>query len=204
VIVTAHQPNWLPGVSVAEKVRASDAVVWLDEVQFTHGGWSNRNRMPDGSWLTVPIDRGTDMAPFNRVRISEHRDWRRRAAKTLHHHYGAASADVCAELARPYRLLIGLNLACLRVVLGGLGAAWHFQSHLDGGHSVMAVSDDLEELVPISERLALMTAEVGGTVYLSGASGRHYLDESPFRELGLTVEYFDWSGPNECSMSLLV
>jgi hypothetical protein len=200
VIVTAHQPNFLPGLSVAEKVRAADAVVWLDEVQYTHGGWTNRNRMPDGSWLTVPVERATDMAPMNRVRISEHRRWRVRAAATLRQHFGPAADPYAAEVLRPYRLLVGLNLALLRLLLDGV-PTWHFQSHLDGGRAQVAVSEDRQELRPISVRLAMMVAELGGTEYLSGASGHRYLDERPFEELGVAVRYWEHEGPNPCALA---
>ncbi len=203
MIVTCHQPNYLPGLSVIEKVRSSHAVIWLDEVQYSHDGWSNRNRMPDGSWLTVPVDRDTDMAAFNRVRVSEHDNWRVNHAKTLSRHYGFAAAPICEEILRPYRLLVGLNLACLRVLLERCPAAWHFQSHLDGGRPLPIVSDDAADLTDISGRLAAMVAEIGGTTYLSGQSGRNYLDERPFHARGIHVAYFDWPGPNPCALERL-
>lgn len=208
-VVTAHQPNYLPGLSVVEKVRSSDMVIWLDEVQYSHGGWTNRNRMPDGSWLTVPVERSTDMAAMNRVRISEHGNWRAKHRRALDLHYGDPDGRsfypsvvdaIRAEVSRPYRLLVGLNLACLRAILDGCDTAWHFQSHLDGGHAAVAVSDDVVDLRPISARIAAMVAELGGTTYLSGPSGRDYLDERPFRERGIAVEYFRWDGPNPCAL----
>lgn len=198
-VVTCHQPNFLPGLSVIEKVRLADSVIWLDTAAFSHGGFTNRNRLPDGSWLTVPIDRGTDMAAMNRVRISEHDNWRRVHCKALRQQFGPATAPFCDEIQRPYKLLVGLNLACLRIILEGSDTVWHFQSHLDGGNAINMVSEDHEELKPISERLALMVAELGGTTYLSGPSGRDYLDETPFRDLGIEVDYFQWAGPNTCS-----
>lgn len=201
--VTAHTPNYLPGLNVTEKVRVADAVVWLDEVQYSHGGWSNRNRMPDGSWLTVPVERATDMAAFNHVRISEHGDWRCKHLRTLIQHYGPVPA-LTEEILRPYRLLVGLNLALLRVLLTSCDTAWHFQSHLDGGRMMVAVSDDRQELAPISERLAMMAAELGGDTYLSGPSGFRYLDEQPFAERGIAVEYWDYHGPNDCAVSQFV
>jgi hypothetical protein len=203
-VVTCHQPNYIPGMSVIGKIEAADAVVWLDAVQYSHDGWSNRNRMPDGSWLTVPVERATDMAAFNRVRVSEHGRWRRKHRAALRQHYGwEPVAELCEEIARPYRLLVGLNLALLRILLRGCDAAWHFQSHLDGGHATVAVSDDRRELAPISSRLAMMVAELGGDVYLSGPSGRRYLDERPFRERGIAVRYFAWDGGNPCAVARL-
>lgn len=207
MIVTAHQPNFLPGASVIQKVLASDAVIWLDEVQYSKGGWTNRNRV-GGSWVTVPVDRATDGGAINRVRIAEHAGWREKAIRTLRQHYGAAT-QIEEALSRPYRLLVGLNVALLRLILDNLtpvynpGPLWAFQSHLDGGHAVTAVADDAPALRPISERLALMVAELGGHVYLSGPSGRHYLDETPFAERGIEVSYWRHEGPNPCALELL-
>lgn len=186
-----------------EKCRSADAVILLDTVQYSHGGWSNRNKMPDGSWLTVPVCRDTDMARFNEVRISEHGDWRTRHIRTLHQHYGHAEMieRVCDEISRPYGLLIGLNLAIWRLLLDE--THFQFQSHLDGGNAVTAVSEEPPALLPISERLAMMVTEVGGDTYLSGPSGRHYLSEMPFLERGINVEYFEWDGPNPCSLATI-
>jgi len=205
MIVTAHQPNYIPGLSVIEKVAAADAVIWLDEVQYEKGGWTNRNRMPDRSWLTVPVARVTDGEAMNRVRIGEEKGWREKHAAALERFYGPAAQPLIEEILRPYRLLIGLNLALLRVLLEGsrAGASWHFQSHLDGGRPPVVVSMDPEELKLSSLRLALMTAELGGDTYLSGSSGRAYLDEQPFHDLGIEVDYFDWRGRNHCSACLL-
>lgn len=203
--VAAHQPNFLPGVSVISKIAAADMVLWLDEVQFTKNGWTNRNQMPDGSWLTVPVERSTDGLPMNRVRIAQ-RHWYPKAERTLRQHYRNADwlPHVERILERPYRTLIGLNLALLRLILDRAGGPeWVFQSHLDGGRSVLAVSDNPAELIPISERLAMMVAEVGGTVYLSGPSGRNYLDETPFHQRGIRVDYYRHDGPNQCALSLL-
>ena len=209
MIVTAHQPNFLPGASVLSKAMASDTIIWLDEVQYSKNGWTNRNRMPDGSWLTVPIEKATDGEPINRVRIAEGAcRWRFKAVATLDQHYRGGDCwlgEMAAEITRPYRLLIALNLALLRIVFDELGerTPWVFQSHLDGGHAVKAVSREPADLAPISERLAMMVEEVGGSVYLSGPSGRNYLDETPFHERGLDVAYWKHEGPNPCALELL-
>lgn len=205
MIITAHQPNLLPGASILTKLQASEQVIWLDEVQYTKGGWTNRNKMPDGSWLTIPVDKATDGYPINRVRIAQEA-WRGKTIRTLEQHYHAYPwcERLVATIRRNYGLLCGLNLALMRVVQDELGGPeWVFQSHLDGGHAVVAVSDSAECLLPISERLAMMVQEVGGSVYLSGPSGRHYLDECPFAERQIEVRYWQHSGPNPCALDYL-
>lgn len=208
MIVCAHQSNFLPGLSVVKKISQADAVIWLDEVQYSKGGWTNRNKLPSGAWLTVPVEKATDGLPINRVRISPHEIWRHHHCKALRQEYGTGPLveELCAEIERPYGLLVGLNLALLEPLLveAGACARWHFQSHLDGGRAVNAVSEEAVELKPISERLAMMVAELGGDTYLSGPSGFRYLDESPFRERGIEVRYFEFSGPNPSIVAELV
>lgn len=205
--ITFHQPNLLPGASVISKVLDSDAVVWMDTVQWTKGGYTNRNRLPDGRWVTVPVAHGSSFAPINRVRIGQPRgDWRDQVAAQLRGAWPGDTTDrVCREIGRGYPLLVGLNAAILRVLLDALRyqGEQHWQSHLDEGHAVQAVSDERSTLAPISERIARMVAALGGTVYVSGPSGRNYLDEMPFRERGVTVEYWRHEGPNPCALELV-
>lgn len=207
MIVTAHQPNFLPGASVFSKIQAADAVIWLDEVQYTKGGWTNRNRDPDGRWLTVPVERHCAFKPINRVQIGEpHKDWRKTLVKRLFDVWPSdLTLRVCGEISRPYRLLVGLTTATNELLRQALAPQCLpvFQSHLLGGHSVPAVADTARALKPISHQLAAMVAELGGTLYLSGPSGRSYLDERPFAERGIEVDYWRHEGPNPCSLQLV-
>lgn len=204
--VTFHQANFLPGASVVSKVLASDAVVWMDTVQYTKGGFTNRNRLPDGGWVTVPVAHGSSFAPINQVRVGHPRgDWRHFAIRKLRDAWpGETTERVCAHVGRGYPLLVGLNAAILGVMLDELGyrGEQHWQSHLDAGHAVAAVSDERAVLAPISERIAVIVAGLGGTVYVSGPSGRRYLDERPFLEREINVEYWRHEGPNPCALEL--
>lgn len=207
MICTFHQPNFIPGWSVMSKCLAADCIVHMDTVQFTKGGYTNRNRLPDGSWLTVPIAHGSSFAPINRVRIGKPKgEWRHDAVAKLRQAWpGDTTERVCREILRGYPLLVGLNAAILQVLLRDLGyqGEQHWQSHLDEGHALVAVSEDRPQLAPISERIAQMVASLGGTVYLSGPSGYRYLDETPFSDRGITVRYWKHEGPNPCSLERL-
>lgn len=189
-VIACHQPNWIPGRSVIEKVKASDAVIWLDDVAYTRGGWTNRNRMPDGSWLTIPLRHSTLDGAIRDVEISYEREWIEKHVKTLRQHYGGAAEPIVAELEQRPRKLCTLNLACLRVLLPD--AHGYLQSQIAKANAL------------ISDSLAAMVAEVGGTMYLSGPSGKAYLDEEPFRQRGIKVEYWHWDGPNPCALETLV
>jgi len=112
------------------------------------------------------------------------------------------------QIRRPYGLLVGLNAALLRKLLTALNskADWHWQSQLIGGRPLTSIYDDRLESGKrrqISNQLAAMVAEVGGTVYLSGPSGKKYLDETPFEKLNVEVTYYKHEGPNPCALELL-
>lgn len=209
LIVTAHQPNFLPGMSVVSKIRAADFVVWLDTVQYTKGGFTNRNRLPNGSWLTVPLLKHQTFRRINAVQIGSptKTNWREALCQQIRMHWGEGEIveDVCDEIERPRGLLVGLNFALLEIVMREYCGfvKQERQSTLDAGSAVVAESEDPEELLPISDRLAMMVAELGGDIYLSGQSGLNYLNEEPFHERGIEVTYWEHSGQNVCILDTL-
>lgn len=195
MIVTGHQLNLLPGCSVIRKVAASDCVIWMDQMQFRRHSFVNRNELADGTRIVVPVDEHATFSPIAEVRIADPTGrMREKAARTLENRLGDAGEPFAAEFRRPWRLLAGLNARLLDVLLPALGidVMQTRQSYLGTGRY-----DDT------SEGLAEMVAEVGGTTWLSGPSGRNYLDERPFTDRGIAVAYFDFTGPNPSALELL-
>ena len=196
-------------MSVLSKIRASDYVIWLDRVQYTKGGFTNRNRLPNGSWITVPLLKHQTFKRICDVQIGapQKTNWRHALCNNLIMAWGDGEivTDVCAEIMRPRGLLVGLNFALLEIVMDEYCSfvKQERQSTLDSGSAVVAESDDPEELLPISDRLAMMVAELGGDVYLSGQSGLNYLNEEPFKERDIEVAYWEHKGPNPCVLDVL-
>lgn len=198
MIVTGHQINFLPGLSVMQKVDVADVVIWMDRMQYVRHGFVNRNRLEDGSWMTIPVNEHDTFAPINEVRIADP-DFRRRRkiARRLEMLLEEPEPYV-TELLRPWPLLVGLNWALLGPLLADLDV-WtpgYLQSMIDVGHAVPVVSDVEANLRPARERIADMVAAIGGTVWLSGPSGSKYLNERSFHERGIEVRYFKPDLPN--------
>ncbi len=195
-VVTGHQVNFLPGLSVVEKIRSADVCVWMDEMQYERHGFVNRNVLADGTKMTIPVAEHDTYAQINRVRIGDPTGrGREKVARTLEHKFGTAGDRFAEELRRPYRQLVGLNAQLLRLLFEEIGieVEQHYQSHLGAGRYEAT-----------SNGLADMVAELGGTVWLSGSSGRNYLDETPFDERGIEVRYFDWCGESNHSAIELI
>lgn len=98
VIVSGHQPAYLPWLGLLHKASLCDIFVFMDDVQFIDRDFIHRNRVitPDGKtlWLTVPIDRKNSLSnTIKDILISQNSsvgDWQRKHMLTLKTCYSKA------------------------------------------------------------------------------------------------------------------
>ena len=192
--MTIHQPEHLPWLGFFAKVKSSDLALLLDTVPYRHGYFQNRNRLSSrGSlvWLTVPVrHRGHFGAEIRQIRIDDTRPWRRQYLGRLEDALRRASHAEAVLI--PLRRIIEeapaelseLNTRIIRWLCELLGVSTPIRLASEFG-------------VPgrSSELLASLCDAVDGQVYLSGPSGRDYLDLTPFQRLGIAVEYFFFAHP---------
>lgn len=77
--VAVMQPYFLPYLGYWQLLAAVDTFVVYDTVQFSSGGWINRNRVRlDGRvrWLTVPLARAPHRTPIAGRSIADDPGWR--------------------------------------------------------------------------------------------------------------------------------
>ena len=58
MIITIHQPQYLPWLGYLDKIDRADTFVLLDNVQYKKNEWINRNRIKTingPQWITVPV-----------------------------------------------------------------------------------------------------------------------------------------------------
>lgn len=132
MIITTHQPIFLPWPGFFYKAYRADTMVLLDEVQFPLGrSWMNRNRIKceQGElWLRVPVwKKGKGKQIIRNVELCDEIDWRRKHLRGLRHHYAHAPyrEDYLPALesiyARNHQRLMDLNLDLIRFLSGALG-----------------------------------------------------------------------------------
>lgn len=202
MIVTAHQPNYLPGVSVMRKLQAADAVIWLDCVQYSKGGFTNRNRLPDGTWLTVPIVQENCIEKeIRHIEIADFDRWPAKHCRTIKQSYSKAEffekgEGLLSTLGNAWRLgdkLADLNWFCIQQLIAGLDV--EVEQHWQ--HNLLAKGET------ISERIADMVGLLGASTYLSGPSGVRYLDPTVFKRRQIRLEFFEHEGPNPSAIDTL-
>lgn len=200
MIVTSHQPTYLPGVSVLAKIAAADVVIWLDRVRFTMPGWLNRNALPDGTWLTVPVSRPHRRSPV-RDALIEGDEWKHDHARTLVEHYGdAAHFDpiLVNRISIPGswdgEQLIWLNdqVTDRLLELAGIEVERRWQS-------------DYAALGPsLSDTIARMVKDSGGDTYLASPQEAERLDRATFARRGVELQLFTFAGENPSAVDPLM
>lgn len=91
MIVTAHQPSYLPWLGLFHKIALSDYYVFLDIVQYEKNSYINRNKIVcngEPQWLTVPVQHKGhfDMA-INEILINNNVDWRKKHWLSIYFNY---------------------------------------------------------------------------------------------------------------------
>jgi len=193
MIVSVHQPQYLPWLGYFHKIYNSDAFVFLDNVQYKDREYQNRNRIrtrKGWSWLTVPVSHEGSYPNIADVFIDNSQGWRDRHWKTLHMNYAkAGSFDKYADFfegvyKEDWKRLIDLNMHIVRNVNDFLGIKKdiYLESRLD------IKTAQTQRIIDICKALKADT-------YLSGIGGREYLEAELFESSGLRLVYQEFEHP---------
>jgi len=184
MLVTIHQPNYMPWPGFFHKWMTSDVFVILDTVQYHKNEWQNRNRIKTvqgACWLTVPVHYRFPQRIVE-VTIAD-TPWARKHCGTIEQAYAKAPyfdaywPEILRLLQQTWSNLADMNTALIRLLGGFVGcrAPLYRSSEMD-----------VDEEDP-SMRLVRLTRALGGDGYLSGQEGRHYLDTGCFPEHGVDL-----------------
>jgi hypothetical protein len=188
MILTAHQPVYLPWLGLFHKIAIADEFVFFDQVQYVPKDWISRNvvKGPNGDiLLTVPVLR-KDHREKRIVEIEIHNElgWAKKHWMSIRQCYQKAPyfktyADFFeATYQKEWTRLADLNHAMLLWFLETLGIKtpvkragdYDFQGYKSG-----LVLD--------------MCLKLGAQAYIFGALGGDYADEGAFRKAGV-IPYF--------------
>ncbi len=191
MIVSIHQPQFLPYLGFFHKVAHSDLYVVLDDVQFLERGFQHRNliKMQTGKqWLTVPVV-GKHLQRTDEVMIDSSTNWRRKHWAALESNYrpapfwGELSPGLKAILVEGGRTrLAELDMDLMRWAFAALGI-----------EVPIRFSSELGVEGTQTARLVSVCQAVGADVYLSGQGGRQYMELGLFEAAGVEVRFQEYA-----------
>lgn len=200
--VTIHQPEHLVWLGFLDKVSHADKYIILDSVQFRKNYFQNRNRIrthKGWSWVTVPIKQHALSTPIKDVLISYDTQWSRRYLGGITEAYRQTKYfdeffPVLSDIINvQYKTIAELNNALLQFLFHvfGINTPYVYSSEMSAGESG-ATNSDL---------IVALCKEVCATEYLSGPSGRDYLDFASFENAGIQLTFHSFEHPVYSQMS---
>lgn len=194
MIVTIHQPEHLPWLGYFHKMAMADSYVMLDATQYRHQYFQNRNKIignQEPLWVTVPIQKlRSRYGLINEQLIDHSHAWVDKYWKSIeyqyhrHPYFDTYGPEINAILASAPEHLASLNYALI-----------DFFRRAFGIETPLVLASSLGVLGQKTDLIHDLCLKTGATVYLSGPSGRDYLDETPFHRSGLAVWYHEFQHP---------
>lgn len=194
-ITTMHQPNYLPWIGLFSKISRADCLLIYDNAQYEKNSVINRNkiRTTNGSeYLSIPVGKIPTETKISDVLLPENNEWKRQHWRRIHDNYAKAPFfnDYAGFFEGLYKEgLHSLAAANERILLHLL---WCFKIEVD------VIKTSQLNVDPSARKTDLMIAylkSVGSDVYLSGPSGRNYLEKERFATNNIALKYFKFEHP---------
>jgi hypothetical protein len=193
MIVSVHQPQYLPWLGYFDKIDRADVFVLLDTVQYKKNEWQNRNRIKTAQgpqWLTVPV---TYRFPqlICEVGVNGCERWQHRQRQALVTNYRRAPHWESLEgffgdlFSRGWDSVAALNIHVVKRLAAILGITTPI--HVASGLGPLPEEPD--------ERLIALTKRFGAGTYLAGSGGHDYMDLSKYERAGIEVVFQDYRHP---------
>jgi len=200
--VTIHQPNFCPSLSVIAKMKKADTIILYDNCFYTQGKFIERNRFRADNedkwkWVTVPLENKSPKVKIKNLRIVEG-SYDKLVNFFKENFKYALNFDIAFPvLETAFRMHDGFKLSDLNNYIltnilfpyFGVEGLVYSASHLfpDG------VTTGRSTRVQGTDALVSLCAEVKATQYLSGPSGRDYLETEKF---SIPIQYHTWDEPS--------
>jgi hypothetical protein len=193
--VTIHQPNYLPWLGFFSKISHSDCFIIFDNAEYTKNSVTNRNkiRTKDGwGYLTIPIDRKFYGTEIHEVTLPRDKNWMETHWKTIKQNYTKSD-------------FFNLHQDFFESLYhGDFGYLWQINEKVisyllrcfETDVEVIKASElNVDPNLRKTDMLIACLRGVGADIYLSGPSGRDYLDFEKFAQNNIELKFFEFQHP---------
>lgn len=189
MLVSIHQPDYLPYLGYFYKIAKSDIFVFLDDAQFSNDNMHHWNRIKTSQGecrLKIPVkykfgDR------INEVLTKDELLWEKKHLKTIEMNYIKADffneifPQLEALLLSSYDNLATMNIELIQWICLGFGMDAKFIR-----------SSEMNIKASKQQRIIDICISLGCETYLSGNGARAYQSEENFSSNGIKLEYTNY------------
>jgi len=194
MILTAHQPVYLPWLGLFHKIALADKFVFFNEVQYLPKDWMNRNKIKSVSGeilLTVPVLRkGYRDKKTSEIEINNQSNWQEKHLKTIIQNYKKTVffnnyIDFFEEVyTKKWQYLAELNEYMLRWFLKKLEINVEFLKASDFNFNGTK-----------SELVLNMCKKLNASTYIFGKLGEDYAEIKDFEKAEINIIFQDYNHP---------
>jgi hypothetical protein len=184
-IVTIHQPEHFPYLGFFQKMQKADIFVILDNVNFRKNYFQNRNnflnRQGKLEWFTVPVPKDSPNKIIKEVVPADlPPNWRKMLVNKIN-----LNLKVDTSYIYDSNSLIEINMRTIEWARKRLGIT-----------TPIVYASELSAIGSKSLLLLEICKELNASKYISGPSGKDYLELELFREHGISVDFHEAIVPN--------
>jgi len=198
MIVSIHQPNYLPWIKFFHKIIFSDIFIIFDDVQLPRGKsfvLRNKIKMNKGTaWLTVPVKNKSSMLPINEIKLNNDTNWKENHWNKIYQNYSKSKffntykKDFENIFLKNNEYLMESNLSIIKLILEILDVKMKIK-----------FSSDLEIKSNGTNKILDIIKSVNGDEYYSGTGGgtnRYVMGkEEIFKKQNIKIKFQDFSHP---------
>jgi len=194
-IVTMHQPNYLPWIGLFSKIAQSECFVIMDNFQYTKGGMIQRNKIRTNTgtgYLTIPISKDFWKTKIKDVEMPQDKKWKDVHWQSIYRNYVKTNyfqqnADFFKKLYQAdFQYLSQFNIEIIRYLLKT------FDINVE---IITASSLDIDQDLQHTEMIMAVLDKLGAKTYLSGPSGRNYMELEKIQVNKDTLKFFRFDHP---------
>lgn len=172
MILSAHQPNFMPWMPYFDKIGASDVFVILGHAQYVKGNFHNRFSLGE-RWYTMSVRHSKQ--PISEMKFAQpQRDWQK-----INDRLPEYSSTLGLFADQVSESMLSTNVGIIQKAMSLLP------------HGFPEVFMEQKTSLKGSGRLLQLCIDYGASTYLSGPSGARYLDLDSFHNAGIKVEFFE-------------
>lgn len=194
--VTIHQPEHLPWIGFFNKMSKCDVFVILDNVQYRKNYFQNRNKIMGANgpqWLTVPVvNKGHMEKTIMDIEIAceKNLSWKKKYYNSIYYSY--KKYPYFSEHITFFENLLKKNHTKLSDF--NIEIILYLANFLDI-NPVFIKASELEVEGSNSSLILNICKSIGATTYISGPSGRDYLNVKEFEDDNIEVIFNDYVHP---------
>ena len=194
MIVSIHQPQYMPWLPYFSKISMADTFIFLDNVQFQKNGLHNRNELKNSNgrfWLTAPVSAhlGDKLKEVKTVNAG----WSKKHIKSIYLNYGKSinydffTNHIQNILEQDFENLVDLNIKIIEIIC---------REYFKIDTAIIRQSD-LDVDGKKSKLILNICKKLNAKDYVSGPGGENYLEKNEFKKHKIDITYLKNTLPQD-------